>query len=60
MSLSDLTRRLDSLRREIESLKIMAGFLPADDAFVAARTENLEEQTVDLMLKIKRAEDDLK
>jgi hypothetical protein len=58
-NLSDLVSALDVLKREVEALRIMADFLPDGDPFVAARTENLEEQSVGLLLAIKRAEDDL-
>jgi hypothetical protein len=60
MNLADLIKRLDALRRETEQLKIMQGFLPADDPIIEATTDRLERETIELMQRIKKAEDDFK
>jgi hypothetical protein len=60
MNLAELQKALDALKRATESLRVMESFLPATDPFAEAERDRLEEELIDLMKKIRKAEDDLK
>jgi hypothetical protein len=59
MSLHDLQLALDTLKRSSAAFKIMREFLPAGDPFCEAQADKLELAAIDLLQRIRKAEDDL-